>query len=77
MTYSWSENTGYDDWGNAAKIRRMKKMSPEEQKVYIKKLWQEDPEKYYEWKEKCIRIGALPDLFGNANNLIPIDESKL
>ena len=77
MGYVWRENTGYGDWGNTAKIRRMKKKSPEEQKAYIKELWQEDSKKYNEWKEKCIRIGALPDLFGHANNPIPIDESKL
>lgn len=77
MGYIWHECKGYGDFGNAAKIRRMKKKSPEEQKKYIKKLWQDDPEKYYEWKKKCIRIGALPNLFGNANNPIPIDESKL
>ena len=53
------------------------KKNPEEQKAYIKKLWQEDPEKYYEWKEICISIGALPDLFGHSINPIPIDESKL
>ena len=53
------------------------KKSPEEQKAYIKELWQEDPEKYFEWKQYCIDIGALPNLFGHANNPIPIDESKL
>ena len=77
MTYLWRESTGYGEWGNTAKIRRMKNKNTEEQKAYVKKLWQEDPKKYFEWKEKCIRIGALPDLFGTPNNPIPIDESKL
>ena len=27
MGYAWRENTGYGDWGNTAKIRRMKKKS--------------------------------------------------
>ena len=53
------------------------KKSPEEQKARIKELWQNDPRKYYEWKEYCIRVGGLPDLFGTPNNPIPIDESKL
>ena len=53
------------------------KKSPEEQKAYIKKLWQEDPVKYAEWKQYCIDVGALPNLFGHANNPIPIDESNL
>ena len=77
MGYVWRENTGYGDWGNTAKIRRMKKISPEEQKAYIKELWQEDPKKYDEWKQYCIDVGALPDLFGHSNNPLPIDESKL
>ena len=77
MGHVWHENTGYGDLGNAAKIRRMKRKSPNEQKAYIKKLWQEDPKKYHEWKEKCIRISALPNLFGTPNNPISIDESKL
>jgi len=47
MEYVWHEHTGYGDFGNTAKIRRMKRKSPEEQKAYIKKLWQEDPKKYF------------------------------
>lgn len=69
--------TGYGDFGNTAKIMRMKKKNPKEQKDYIKKLWLEDPERYSEWKEYCISVGALPDLFGYPNNPISIDESKL
>ena len=76
MGYLWREGTSYGDFGNVAKIRRMKK-SPEEQKGYIKKLWQDDPEKYYEWKEYCISVGGLPDLFGYPIVPLPIDESKL
>ncbi len=77
MGFTWYEGKGYGDWGNVAKIRRMKKKSPEEQKAYIKELWQEDPEKYHEWKEYCISVGGLPNIFGYPNNPIPIDESKL
>ena len=44
----------------------------------MKKLWQEDPKKYYEWKEKfCIRLDQLPGFFGTHDDPIPIDESKL
>ena len=68
---------GYGDWGNLAEVMEMEELSSEEQKAHVKKLWQEDPKKYYEWKEKCIRISALPNLFGTPNNPIPIDESKL
>ena len=77
MSFCWRESKGYGDFGNTNKIRKMKRKSPEEQKAYIKELWQKDPKKYYEWKEYCISIGGLPDLFGHANNPIPIDESKL
>ena len=63
--------------GQYCKSSPNEKKSPEEQKAYIKELWQEDPEKYFEWKQYCIDIGALPNLFGHANNPIPIDESKL
>ena len=46
-------------------------------KKYAKKLWEEDPEKYFEWKSFCIRSNLLPDFFGTRDNPIPIDESKL
>ena len=69
---------GYGEWGNAAEVVEMEELSYEEQKAYVKKLWQEDPEKYYEWKELfCIPLDLLPDFFGTHDNPIPIDESKL
>lgn len=68
---------GYGDWGNAAKVFEMEELSYEEQKAYVKKLWLDDPEKYYEWKADCIRSNQLPDFFGTRDNPIPIDESKL
>ncbi|MCQ2737565.1 MAG: hypothetical protein MJ224_03060 [archaeon] len=68
---------GYGQFGNTAEVRAMKKLSFEDQKVHVKKLWQEDPEKYFEWKERCIKFDLLPDFFGTSDNPIPIDESKL
>lgn len=68
---------GYGSLGNSTEIVRMRKLSPEDQKVRIKKLYDEDPKKYFEWKEMCIRLDQLPELFGTSDNPIPIDESKL
>lgn len=60
------------------KLLKLEELSYEEQKAYVKKLWQEDPEKYYEWKyDYCIRLNMLPEFFGTLDNPIPIDESKL
>lgn len=70
-------NYGYGDWGNAAKVVRMEERDYESQKEYVKKLWEEDPKKYEEWKNFCIELSLLPDFFGTADNPIPIDESKL
>ena len=49
MGYLWREDTGYGDWGNPAEILHMRKKSPEEQKARIKELWQENPEKCFEY----------------------------
>ena len=68
---------GYGRWGNAMHRVKMKELTPEEQKEYIKKLWQEDPFRYFEWKEDCIITNSFPDLFGTRDNPIPVDESKL
>ena len=64
--------------GNPLKVRRMKKMNDSEIRAFVKKLWQEDPKKYYEWKEDyCIRLNRLPEFFGTRDNPKEIDESKL
>jgi len=55
----------------------MKNLDSSGKKDHIKKLWQEDPEKYYEWKNWCIRLNRLPDFFGTRDNPIPIDEFEL
>lgn len=55
----------------------MKHLDDEAKKAYVKKLWEEDPEKYYEWKAWCIRLNRLPDFFGTRDNPIDIDESEL
>ena len=68
---------GYGDWGNVAEVVEMKELTYEEQKAYVKKLWQKDPKKYYEWKGLCIQLNQLPEFFGTRDNPIPIDESKL
>ena len=70
-------NYGYGDWGNVAEVVHMEELDYDDQKEYAKKLWQEDPERYFEWKEFCIRCNQLPDFFGTRHNPIPIDESKL
>lgn len=70
-------NYGYGDWGNVAKIVRMEERDYEAQKEYVKKLWQDDPEKYFQWKEFCIQSGQLTDFFGTVDNPISIDESEL
>ena len=78
MKDALDDNYGYGEWGNAAKVSSMRRLSPDDQKAYVKKLWQEDPKKYSEWKEDyCIRLNRLPDFFGTRDNPIPIDESKL
>ena len=69
--------TGYGTWGNTIQVFNMDKLDDEGKKAYVKKLWQEDPETYYEWKAWCIRLGRLPDFFGTENNPIHVDESKL
>lgn len=71
------ESDGYGRWGNAAEVRRMRELDSEGKKAHAKKLWEEDPKTYFEWKEWCIRINRLPDFFGTKEDPIPIDESKL
>ena len=68
---------GYGKVGNVIHIVKIDELTPEEQKEYIKKLWQEDSLKYFQWKDYCIRCNVFPDLFGTRDNPIPIDESKL
>lgn len=68
--------TGYGR-GNTTEILHMRKLDEAGKRAHVKKLWQEDPVKYYEWKEFCIRAESLPDFFGTYDNPIPIDESKL
>ena len=68
---------GYGEFGNLAEVVEMEAMSYEEQKVHVKKLWQDDPVKYVEWKEYCVYLDLLPEFFGTHENPIPIDESKL
>ena len=69
--------TGYGDWRNSGEVVNMKRLDYEGRKAHVKKLWKEDPKKYYEWKEWCIRLNRLPDFFGTRDNPIDIDESEL
>ena len=71
------EEYAYGDAGNAAKRVHLDELNLDDQKKYIKKLWLENPEKYYEFKDECIYLGRFPNLFGTCDNPIPIDESKL
>ena len=68
---------GYGDWDNIDEVLIMEELDYGGKKAYIKKLWQDDPKKYFEWKEWCIELDQLPDFFGTSDNPIPIDESKL
>ena len=68
---------GYGDWENILHIKHVQKLSNDDQKAYVKKLWRENPEQYNEWKSLCIELDQLPELFGTLENPIPIDESKL
>ena len=69
--------SGYGEIINVAHIIHLEKMTKENQLAYIKELWQSDSKKYYEWKEECIKLEELPELFGTKENPIIIDESKL
>ena len=68
---------GYGEQDNFYEAGVMKELDHEGKKKYAKKLWEEDPKKYYEWKEWCIDLDVLPDFFGTHDNPIDIDESKL
>ena len=69
--------TGYGSWGNSNEVVNMKSLDEKGKKAHVKKLWQRDPKKYFEWKEWCIRLNRLPNFFGTHDNPIMIDESKL
>ena len=62
---------------NVTEILNFEKLDYEGKKARAKKLWQEDPERYYEWKEFCMKGKQLSDFFGTLENPIHIDESKL
>lgn len=68
---------GYGEFGNASEMVEVMDCDSDKRMDYIKKLWQEDPKRYYEWKNLCIEGGFLPEVFGTSDNPIPIDESKL
>ena len=77
MDWTFDGIVGYGNFGNAAEVRKMKKLDEDGKKTHIKKLWEQDPIKYNEWKNFCIARNRLPDFFGTRDNPIPIDESKL
>ena len=77
MDWAFDREEGYGQFGNIAEVRNMRRLDNNGKKAHVKKLWQEDPEKYTEWKNWCIELDRLPDFFGTADNPIPIDESKL
>ena len=77
MDWAFDREEGYGRWGNAAEVVHMRRLDNESKKDHVKKLWQENPERYGEWKQWCIDLSKLPDFFGTADNPIPVDESKL
>ena len=77
MDWAFGLDDGYGSLGNAAEVLHMEELNYEDKKAYVKRLWQEDPKKYYEWKKYCISRNRLPDFFGTRDHPIPIDESKL
>ena len=68
---------GYGRWINGRHVLIINDLSDDEKKEYIKRLFQEGPDKYFEWKAWCIRCDRLPDIFGTHDNLKDSDESKL
>ena len=62
---------------NITEVIIMKELDFSGKKEHVKKLWQENPETYYEWKDWCIQLNRLPDFFGTRDNPIPIVESEL
>ena len=62
---------------NTTEVIHMEKLDDAGKKAHVKKLWMDESEKYYEWKNRCIELESLPDFFGTRDNRIPIDESKL
>lgn len=77
MDWAFDREEGYGRWGNVAEVVYMRELNNHGKKAHVKKLWQEDPEKYNEWKNWCIELDQLPDFFGTQDNPLPIDESKL
>lgn len=75
----WDINTedGYGRFGNISEVLKMEELDSEGKKAHAKKLGEDDPKKYSEWKKWCIYLDQLPDFFGTRDNPIPIDESKL
>ena len=68
---------GYGSLENILHVKYMRKLDNNSQKAYVKKLWEENPKVYSQWKQWCIELDQLPDFFGTDDNPIPIDESKL
>ncbi len=56
--------TGYGGWRNSGEVVNMGFLDDLGKKNHIKKLWEEDSKKYFEWKEWCIKLNRLPHFFG-------------
>ena len=50
MDWACGLEDGYGGLENAAEVLHMKELDYEGKKVHVKKLWQEDPKTYNEWK---------------------------
>ena len=68
---------GYGSLENILHVKHMRKLDNNSQKAYVKKLWEENPKVYFQWKQWCIELDQLPDFFGTDDKPILIDESKL
>ena len=50
MDWAFDREEGYGQFGNIAEVRNMRRLDDNGKKAHVKKLWQEDPKKYTEWK---------------------------
>lgn len=71
------QDKGYGTRDNLSHVVFLEDMDDSNRREYIKELYLKDSEKYFEWKEWCMELDQLPDIFGTIDNPLPFDESKL
>lgn len=47
---------GYGSLENILHVKHMRKLDNNSQKAYVKKLWEENPNVYSQWKQWCIEL---------------------